>query len=134
VGDRGAAREHHVAPEGMAPGNGYSHVVAATGRFVAVAGQVALDENGAVVGEGDPGAQAERAFENLRLALAAVGANFSDVVKFTYFLTDVGMLPAVRAVRNRYIDVDRPPASTAVQVSALFRPEMLLEVEAIAIL
>jgi enamine deaminase RidA (YjgF/YER057c/UK114 family) len=78
--------------------------------------------------------QAERVFENLRLALAAVGASFADVVKFTFFLTDVGTLPAVREVRNRYIDVDRPPASTAVQVSALFRPEMLLEVEAIAIL
>jgi enamine deaminase RidA (YjgF/YER057c/UK114 family) len=123
-----------MAPDGMAPGNGYSHVVAASGRFVSVAGQVALDENGAVVGVGDPAAQAERVFENLRLALAAVGASFSDVVKFTYFLTDVGMLPAVREVRNRYIDVDRPPASTAVQVSALFRPETLLEVEAIAIL
>ena len=134
MGDSGAAREHHVAPEGMAPGKGYSHVVAATGRFVAVAGQVALDESGAVVGEGDPGAQAERVFENLRLALAAAGGSFADVVKFTFFLTDISMLPAVREVRNRYIDVDRPPASTAVQVSALFRPEMLLEVEAIAIL
>jgi enamine deaminase RidA (YjgF/YER057c/UK114 family) len=134
MGEAGTTREHHLAPDGMAPGNGYSHVVAATGRFVAVAGQVALDENGAVVGEGDPAAQAERVFENLRLALAGVGATFSDVVKFTYFLTDVGMLPAVREVRNRYVDVDRPPASTAVQVSALFRPEMLLEVEAIAIL
>jgi enamine deaminase RidA (YjgF/YER057c/UK114 family) len=134
VGEAGTAREHHVAPEGMAPGTGYSHVVAASGRFVSVAGQVALDENGAVVGQGDPGAQAERVFENLRLALAAVGASFADVVKFTYFLTDIGMLPAVREVRDRYIDTARPPASTAVQVSALVRPEMLLEVEAIAIL
>jgi enamine deaminase RidA (YjgF/YER057c/UK114 family) len=127
------AREHHVAPAGMAPGTGYSHVVAATGRFVAVAGQVALDESGAVVGEGDPSAQAERVFENLRSALAAVGAGFSDVVKFTFFLTDISMLPAVREVRDRYIDVDRPPASTAVQVAGLFRPGLLLEVEAIAI-
>ncbi len=73
--------EHHQAPEGMAPGNGYSHAVVATGRVVAIAGQVAMDEQGELVGEGDPWVQAERVFENLRLALAAAGTAFADVVK-----------------------------------------------------
>jgi enamine deaminase RidA (YjgF/YER057c/UK114 family) len=122
------------APEGVAPGTGYTHVVTGTGRLVAVSGQVALDERGEVVGEGDPAAQARQVFENLRRCLAAAGAGFEDVVKLTYFVTDVAYLPAVRAVRDAHIDAERPPASTAVQVAALFRPELVLEVEALALL
>jgi enamine deaminase RidA (YjgF/YER057c/UK114 family) len=119
----------------MAPGTGYSHaVVASGGRFVAIAGQVAMDEQGELVGEGDPRAQAERVFENVRLALAAAGATFADVVKFGVFTTDISILPVVREVRDRYVDTSNPPASTAVQVGALFRPGYLLEIEAFAVL
>jgi enamine deaminase RidA (YjgF/YER057c/UK114 family) len=125
--------EYHRAPAGLAPGNGYSHAVVATGRLVAIAGQVAMDEQGELVGEADPVAQAERVFENLRLALAAAGATFADVVKFGVFTTDISILPAVREVRDRYVDVANPPASTAVQVAALFRPGYLLEIEAFAV-
>lgn len=125
--------EHVIAPDGVAPGNGYSHVVVATGRTVAVSGQVALDERGAVVGEGDPAAQARQVFENLRRCLAAAGASFGDVVKLTYFVTDFADLPVIRAVRDEFVDVGRPPASSAVQVVALFRPELVVEVEALAV-
>ncbi|MET7617495.1 RidA family protein [Streptomyces sp. NPDC005408] len=121
------------APEGVAPGTGYSHAVWGTGRFVAISGQCALDEDGKVVGEGDPAAQARRVFENLRRCLAAAGASFDDVVKLTYFVTDVAHLPAVRAARDEVIDAGRLPASSAVQVSALFRPELLVEIEAFAL-
>ncbi|SOD58331.1 Enamine deaminase RidA, house cleaning of reactive enamine intermediates, YjgF/YER057c/UK114 family [Streptomyces zhaozhouensis] len=124
---------HVAAPEGVAPGNGYSHVVSGHGEWVVVSGQVALDAEGRVVGEGDPTAQAERVFDNLRRCLAAAGVGFADVVKLTYFLTDLAHLPAVRAARDLHVDVTRPPASTAVQVSALIRPELLLEVEALAL-
>ncbi|MEU8434431.1 RidA family protein [Streptomyces sp. NPDC029216] len=122
-----------TAPEGVSPGTGYSHVVWGTGRFVAVSGQCALDEKGEVVGEGDPAAQARRVFENLRRCLAAAGAGFEDVVKLTYFVTDVAHLPAVRAARDEVIAPHLLPASSAVQVAALFRPELLLEIEAFAI-
>ncbi|WKV71019.1 RidA family protein [Streptomyces sp. PCS3-D2] len=122
------------APEGVSPGAHYSHVVLGTGRFVAVSGQCALDEKGAVVGEGDARAQARQVFENLRRCLAAAGATFDDVVKLTYFVTDVAHLPAVREAREAVIPADRLPASSAVQVSALFRPELLVEVEAFAVL
>jgi enamine deaminase RidA (YjgF/YER057c/UK114 family) len=117
----------------MAPGFGYSHAVEATGRLVATAGQVAIDADGHLVGEGDPRAQAEQVFENLRLALAAAGATFADVVKLGYFVTDVSFLPQIREVRDRFIDTARPPASTAVQVSALVRPGVLLEIDALAV-
>lgn len=122
------------APEGVSPGTGYSHVVQGTGRFVAISGQCAFDEKGEIVGLGDPAAQAQQVFENLRRCLAAAGATFDDVVKLTYFVTDVAHLPAVRAARDAVIPADRLPASSAVQVAALFRPELLLEVEAFAVL
>ncbi|MFG2292522.1 RidA family protein [Streptomyces sp. NPDC048603] len=122
------------APEGVAPGTGYSHVAWGTGRFIAVSGQCAIDENGAIVGPGDPAAQARQVFENLRRCLAAAGATFDDVIKLTYYITDVGDLPAVRAARDAVIPADRLPASSAVQVSALFRPELLLEIEAFAVI
>ncbi|MGA4954556.1 RidA family protein [Streptomyces lavendulocolor] len=125
---------HVHAPDGVAPGSGYSHVVWGSGRFIAISGQCALDAEGRVVGEGDAGAQARRVFENLRRCLAAAGAGFDDVVKLTYFVTDVAHLPAVRAARDQVIDTARPPASSAVQVSALFRPELLVEIEAFAVL
>lgn len=125
--------QHIPAPDGVAPGVGYTHVVTGTGRLVVVSGQVALDQYGNLVGAGDPAAQALQAFENLHRCLAAAGASFADVVKLTYFVTDVVHLPAVRKARDQYVDVDNPPASTAVQVAALFRPELVLEVEAWAL-
>ncbi|MCJ0875334.1 RidA family protein [Streptomyces sp. AP-93] len=122
-----------AAPEGVAPGTGYNHVVWGTGRFVAVSGQCAFDEKGELVGEGDAAAQARQVFENLRRCLAAAGATFEDVVKLTYFVTDVAHLPAVREARDEVIAPDRLPASSAVQVAALFRPGLLLEIEAFAV-
>jgi enamine deaminase RidA (YjgF/YER057c/UK114 family) len=121
------------APDGMAPGTGYSHAVTGRGRWVVIAGQVALDAAGNPVGRGDPGAQARQAFTNLSRALAAAGASFADVVKLSYYLTDISALAAVRGVRDEYVDTTRPPASTAVQVAALFRPEFLIEIEAWAV-
>ncbi|MFI8205083.1 RidA family protein [Streptomyces sp. NPDC085937] len=121
------------APDGVAPAAQYAHVVTGTGRLVAVSGQLALDEDGALVGEGDAGAQARQVFENLRRCLAAVGATFDDVVKLTYFVTDMAHMPAVRVARAAHLPDDRLPAASAVQVAALVRPEFLLEVEALAV-
>jgi enamine deaminase RidA (YjgF/YER057c/UK114 family) len=125
---------HHRAPQGMAPGNGYSHAVAGRGsRVVAIAGQVAMDEHGELVGRDDPRAQAEQVYRNLGAALAAAGVTFGDVVKLTAYVTDIAVLPVIREVRDRHVDTQRPPASTAVQVSALFQPGYLIEVDALAI-
>ncbi|GHG87514.1 RidA family protein [Streptomyces lanatus] len=122
------------APDGVAPAAQYSHVVLGTGRFVAVSGQLALDEDGEVVGEGDAAAQARQVFENLRRCLAAAGATFDDVVKLTYFVTDTAHMPAIRAARAEHIPDDRLPAASAVWVAGLVRPECLMEVEAYAVL
>ncbi|GAA2471613.1 RidA family protein [Streptomyces longisporus] len=122
-----------TTPDGVFPAAQYSHVVMGTGRFVAIAGQLALDEEGRLVGEGDAEAQARQVFENLRRCLAAAGATFADVVKLTYFVTDTAHLPAIRRARAAHIPDDRLPAASAVQVAALVRPEFLMEIEAFAV-
>ncbi|MEE1817042.1 MULTISPECIES: RidA family protein [unclassified Streptomyces] len=124
---------HLPAPDGLAPSPQYSHVVWGTGRFVAISGQCALDASGAVVGAGDAAAQAHQVFANLERCLAAAGAGFGDVVKLTYFVTDVAHLPAVRDARDAHFAGAPLPASSAVQVSALVRPELLVEIEAFAL-
>jgi enamine deaminase RidA (YjgF/YER057c/UK114 family) len=112
---------------------GYSHLTEVTGgRLVFTSGQVAVDPAGNIVGEGDISAQVTRVFENLKSALTAVGADFTHVVKFTYFITDPSQIGAVREIRNRYIDTESPPASTLVVVAALARPAWLIEIEAVA--
>ncbi|KUJ38867.1 RidA family protein [Streptomyces sp. MI02-2A] len=121
------------APDGVAPATAYTHVVMGTGRFVAISGQLALDEDGRLVGAGDPAAQARQVFENLRRCLAAAGATFDHVVKLTFFVTDMAHMPAIRAARAEHIPDDRLPAASAVQVAALVRPEFLVEIEAYAV-
>ena len=127
------ALRHVAAPAGVAPGRGYSQVVTGRGRLVVVSGQVAQNAKGELVGPGDAAAQARQVFENIGRCLAEVGAGFDDVVKLTLFVLDVAALPALREARDAVIDTARPPASSAVQVSALFAPGYLLEVEAWAL-
>jgi enamine deaminase RidA (YjgF/YER057c/UK114 family) len=123
-----------VNPPTLATPPGYTHLVEAHGgRTVYIAGQVALDAAGNLVGAGDIQAQAEQVFRNLQHALEGVGADFGDVVKLGIYVTDFGELGALRQVRDRYIDVAHPPASTAVAVKRLFREEFLIEIDAIAV-
>jgi enamine deaminase RidA (YjgF/YER057c/UK114 family) len=124
-----------INPPTLAAPTGYTHVtVGPDGRTVHVAGQVALDRTGQVVGAGDFRAQTERVFENLRLAFESVGATFDDVLKTTTFVTDLSELDAFRAVRNRVLRPDQFPPNTLVRVAALARPEYLIEIEAVAML
>jgi enamine deaminase RidA (YjgF/YER057c/UK114 family) len=87
------------------------------------------------MGIGDLRAQTRQVFENLEVALGAVGAGFKDVVKLTYYVADPSWEGgALRSVRDEYVDTERPPASTAVGVRRHFREELLVEVEAVAVL
>ncbi|WP_405063969.1 RidA family protein [Kribbella sp. NBC_01505] len=121
-------------PEGVAPGNGYSHVVTGPGQWVAIAGQVALDADGNLVGKGDAEAQTRQVFANLEAALKAAGATWANVVKLNFYLTDMANLLALRKVRDEHLGSGPRPASTAVQVVALFSPEALIEIEAYAVI
>ncbi|SEG79594.1 reactive intermediate/imine deaminase [Actinacidiphila yanglinensis] len=125
---------HYERPEGSAPVNGYSHAVAFTGTVVVVSGQVPLDADGTLVGEGDAEVQTRQVFENLTTVLAASGARWADVVRISVFLTDIAAdLPAFRRVRDEYVDPARMPASSLVQVAGLVHPAFRVEIEAMAV-
>lgn len=124
--------QHFPRPGGSPPANGYSHAVAFSGRAVAISGQVPLDSNGQLVGKDDVEAQVRQVFTNLRTALNAAGAGFEQVVKLTYFLTDLDDLATVRRVRDEFIATESPPASTLVQISGLIDPECRVEIDALA--
>ena len=99
-----------------------------------IAGQTASDKNGNIVGIGDLKAQAEQAFLNLKAALDAGGATFDDLVKMNTYVTDIKQYRSVvRSVRDKYITKD-PPVGTLVEVSSLARPDLLIEIEGVAVL
>src|SRR5215212_10327454 len=128
------AQVKRTNPPALSAPTGYTHIVEVTGpnRTIYISGQIAYDKDGKIVGAGDMKAQAEQVFKNLQAALAAAGATFSDVVKMNSYITDMSKVQAVRDVRAQYFK-DTTPASTFVQVAGLVRPELLLEIEVIAV-
>lgn len=128
------AQVKRTNPPALSTPTGYTHVVEVTGpaKTVYISGQIAFDKAGTIVGAGDMAAQAEQVFKNLQAALEAAGAKFADVVKMNTYITDMSKAPAVREVRARYFG-QTAPASTLVQVAALARPELMLEIEVIAV-
>lgn len=113
---------------------GYSHIVEVRGgRTFYIAGQLALDAAGKLVGPGDFRAQVSQVFANLEARLTEVGAGFKDVVKLNYYLADASDLASLRETRNRCINTDNPPASTLVVVKRLVAEEYLIEIDAIAV-
>jgi enamine deaminase RidA (YjgF/YER057c/UK114 family) len=132
-----AANVRFSNPKTMAKPPGYTYVVEATGpnRLIFIAGQLGLDLDNKLVGApGDFRAQAEKAIENLKLALADAGATIKDVVKINNYLTDMSHIGIFREVRDAAFNMTAPPASTTVAISQLARPGALFEIEAIAVL
>jgi enamine deaminase RidA (YjgF/YER057c/UK114 family) len=125
-----------INPPELCPTFGWTHVATVEGgKTIYISGQVSVNERGEVVGRGDLKAQTRQAFENVRLALAAVGATFADVVKTNLYV--VGLkpehVPIIREVRSQYVRADHPPVSTLVGISALVGPDWLIEIEAVAV-
>ncbi|MDH2427690.1 RidA family protein [Sphaerisporangium sp. TRM90804] len=123
-----------ATPATLHPTPGYSHVASVPPgtRLVWTAGQVPIAPDGTVAPAGDWEAQARQAYQNLGAALEAGGATWADVIKLNIYVVDTSALPALRAVRDEFVNVDNPPTSTLIQVAGLFRPDILLEIEAIA--
>lgn len=125
----------YINPNGISKPTGYTHVVATDARkTIFISGQIGLDAQGNIR-EGLR-AQTIQVFENLKIALAAVGATFENVVKVTTLI--VNYKPEDRAIlreiRSQYFDAQHPPASTLIGVQALAFPELLIEIEAVAVL
>jgi enamine deaminase RidA (YjgF/YER057c/UK114 family) len=124
------------SPATLPPPTGYSHIAKVNkGTLVYIAGQVSSDASGKLVGEGNFEAQVEQVFKNLKLALEAAGASMADIVKMnTYLVAEVSQddVPKMRAIRDRHLNKEKPPASTLVVVSRLARPGWLIEIEVVA--
>jgi enamine deaminase RidA (YjgF/YER057c/UK114 family) len=124
-----------TAVPGVSPGPGFAHAVTVSGPLAFVSGQVALDAAGQVVGPGDLRAQTRQALSNLGAILHALSADWADVVRFSWYLLDARDVQVIRDVRDEIIGPAlggrSNPASTLVQVAALFRPEFLVEVDAV---
>jgi enamine deaminase RidA (YjgF/YER057c/UK114 family) len=130
------AAHRFLNPSTMPATRGYTHVVETHGpsRTIYLAGQLGMTLDGKFAGGADDfRAQATQAFENVKLALAAVGAGFEHVVKVTAYFTDMAHLQTYFEVRDRYVNTKAPPASTAVQIAKLARDAALFEIEAIAV-
>jgi enamine deaminase RidA (YjgF/YER057c/UK114 family) len=125
------------SPSTLSKPAGYSHVAEVSGgKMVYIAGQVALDGQGQLVARDDFIQQVDQVFKNLDAALKSVGATFADVVKLNYFCVDRvdrALLPQMREIRDRHVNVLAPPVSTFVFVSSLVRTEWLIEIEAVAV-
>jgi enamine deaminase RidA (YjgF/YER057c/UK114 family) len=125
--------EPHIRFLNRAPA-GYSQVVEVRGgRTLYISGQIALASSGQVVGSGDFTAQIREVFANLKARLDEASASFNDVVKLNFYLTDASDIQILRDVRDSYVNREQPPASTLVIVKQLLRPELLIEVDAIAV-
>ena len=125
-------REEFLVPGMAEPVSHFAHVVRA-GRMVFVSGCVASDGQGRTVGGMDPVAQARQVHENLKKCLAAAGATFADVCKVTVFVRNMAHREAINTVRKEYFGASRP-ASTLVEISRFVRDDLLLEIEATAVL
>ena len=126
-----------LSPKTLMPPVGYSHIAKVRGgTTLYIAGQVASDASGKLIGEGNFEVQVEQVFRNLKTAVEAAGGTIADIVKLNIFLVaevDAGEIPKLRAIRDRYVNVQAPPASTLVVVSRLARPGWLVEIEAVAV-
>ena len=110
----------------------YSNAVrVSAGPLLFIAGQIALDAKGQIVGKSDLRAQAVQVLENIRALLRAAGADMQDVLKFTVFVTDIRAFEELADIRLRYFPKNGP-ASAIVEVSRLVYPELMIEIEAVA--
>ena len=124
-----------INPPGSAiPGISQAMLVESA-RLLLLSGHVPFDETGKVVGD-DLASQLDKVFANLLATLQAAGGDFSALARVTIYVRDYdpSQLPVIRAVRDRWIGKERPPASSLVGVASLFLPDVLVEIDAIAVL
>jgi reactive intermediate/imine deaminase len=121
-----------ISTPSVHPGAGYSHATR-VGNLLFIAGQVAKDQQGNLVGKGDIVAQVEQVFANLKAIVTDAGCQMEDIVKLTTFAVDIQYRSVIAEVRARYCKEYLPP-NTFVVISSLADPEFLVEIDAIAAL
>ncbi|MGB4772281.1 MAG: RidA family protein [Chitinophagaceae bacterium] len=127
----------YVNPSVVSQPTGYSHVAVVdlgNSKMLIISGQVPLNAKGQLIGENDFAKQTEQVFLNLQQILQSFGGGMQHVVKTGIFVTDASNVPLFREIRSKYVNMKNPPASTLVEVKGLFRKDILIEIEATAII
>jgi len=128
---------HFNNPDFLSVPKGYSHVARidmGNAWMLIISGQVALDKEGNLVGKDDFARQTDMVYENIIKIIQAAGGNKDHLVKTGIFILDNANMPVLREIRNKYINSQKPPASTLVQVDKLYRDDLLIEIEATAVI
>jgi enamine deaminase RidA (YjgF/YER057c/UK114 family) len=126
-----------VNPNSVATPKGYSQVAQidlGNATMLLISGQVPLDKQGNLVGKDDFAMQTEQTFTNIKNIIEEAGGNMNHLAKLSYFIRDVSKIQVVREVRDKFINIKTPPASTLVEVSKLYRDDILIEIEATAVI
>ncbi|GAB3523033.1 RidA family protein [Emticicia fontis] len=126
-----------INPSAVATPKGYSQVAKVdlgNVTMLLISGQVPLDKQGNLVGKDDFAKQTEQVFINIKNIIEEAGGNMDHLAKLSYFIRDVSKIQQVREVRDKYVNTKTPPASTLVEVSKLYRDDVLIEIEATAII
>jgi 2-iminobutanoate/2-iminopropanoate deaminase len=124
-------------PSSVATPKGYSHAAIidlGNCQMVVLSGQVPLNNKGNLVGKDNFSKQAEQVFLNIKNIISDLGGTMQDVIKIGIYMTDISQIQTFRNIRDKFIDLNNPPTSTLVQVSKLFRDDVLVEVEVTAII
>ncbi len=124
-----------INPRGLFEPSAWYHIVTGDrGKLVFIAGQVSMDEDGNVVGKDNLSEQALQTFQNIKIALRSIGAFPKDMVQMRYYLKDYKPenLPIIRKARKKILGLEKSPASTLIGVASLFHADLLIEIEAIA--
>jgi 2-iminobutanoate/2-iminopropanoate deaminase len=135
-GEEGALERREIRSSSLpARGGAFTSggIEAPGGRTIYVSGQVSMDAEGNVVGEGDIRVQTETVLEHVKTVVEEAGGGMEDIVKVTVFITDMGLYDEIHEVRRRYFR-EPYPASSMVEVSALIDPRLLIEIEAVAVI
>jgi 2-iminobutanoate/2-iminopropanoate deaminase len=128
---------HFDNPPFLSSPKGYSHVARidlGNAWMLIISGQVALDKEGNLVGKDDFARQTDMVYDNIIRIIQAAGGNKDHLVKTGIFILDNANMPVLREIRNKYINTQKPPASTLVQVAKLYRDDLLIEIEATAVI
>jgi 2-iminobutanoate/2-iminopropanoate deaminase len=126
-----------INPSSVNVPKGYSQAVTidmGKNTMLILSGQVALNKSGNLVGKDDLSQQIQQVFTNIKSIVEDAGGSMDNVVKLNYYMLDVSQVQMLRGIRDKFINVNHPPASTLVQVSKLFRDDILIEIEATAVI
>ncbi|QNK63653.1 RidA family protein [Pedobacter sp. PAMC26386] len=124
-------------PATVSTAKGYNQAVEidlGSSKMIMLSGQVPLNEEGELVGNNDLSKQTEQVFVNIKHILEEAGGSMNDLVKLNYYLTNVSEIKLLREVRDKFINIKTPPTSTLVEVNKLFRADILIEIEATAVI